>query len=503
MLAKFARVLLAAAPAVADPAPGPAPSPTPPAPAPPAEPAVDPFVKQITDSFDKILEPRPADPDDVPFRPVVTLGEAAAEIAAKAIAPAPEPGPTPPAPAPTPPPTPPAPTPPAPQPTPEPPKPRLRVKPELPPAPAVPTPAPAPAPAPVAEGVKPEDLEFVKTLTPEQQEEFALAQFAEKGGRKGIAKQMVDYFRAVDTFVEQHPNADPDGEEFTTFAEEHKPAWTESERRKAERDMIKEEAKAEAMKSVEPVLQENRTRLRKMEVEPVIKETIDELGTTLVTKPSGEGRENIQAFDKEIVETIQRDGYEKAVEKFPVEAPIVQGAINATRAWLEIQGNVRLVDINDRTDAWLLSFINEEGLNMARQPANLRTLPDGRTFVPMDKMIQLSRDNPDEAKKHWTFDGGMVCDMIANKALLTLNAELTKLEKAGFKRAPKEVSTTPQNTPPAPTPTPPPTPEPGTGSPRATARGAPGVVIDDPTRSEATQFIQSIVPGWDPNVGLK
>jgi hypothetical protein len=446
-------------------------------------PEIDPFVKSLTDSFDKILEPNKKEDIVLPIVPI-SLADANELAIAAAKKPKEEVEtekpetvkPTETAPVPE-------------------TKPTVRKKV---PQPTIVTEVVAPTPAPAKLEPKPEDTtkpafdeEYVKTLTPEQQDEVALARFAESKGKTGIATQFVDYFKKVDKYLAENPDATPDSEEFTKYLKDNRPKWSEADRRKVERQMVTEEAVKAAKAELEPVIQEDRRKLREMETRPIIDQSIAELEESITAKPEGD----LQQVDKAALDLIKEKGYEAAVEEFPVEAPIIQGTINATRRWMELSRGLKLVDLNDPTDAWLVQFISTEGKKLAAGPKELQVI-DGRQFLPLDQFMDISRKNPQEAAKHWTFSDDMIKDMLANRAVLHINNEIKKLERSGFKREAKKVSTTPGTQQTTTTTTVPPKVEQTTGSTRAVSKSLPGAGDTAVTPSEADKFIKSLGVPW-------
>lgn len=475
--------------------PSPSPPPTPdPA---PEKPKLDPFVQSLVTGFDKILEPEPPKPEEDVNAPMsnVTLGEAAerAQTAAKEAAekaaanpPAPAPQPTPPEP---------------PAPAAEPPKPALKVRKIEPPPPAQIAPAPPPpAPPPDPEKNGKVDEEYFKTLTLEEQDEIQLAQFADTKAKPGILAQTIEYFKKVDKFIEEHPDLTPESEEFTNFTKANKPQWSNSERRKIERQMISEEAARAAEEKFAPAMQETSRKVLELETRPYIEQSVAEVEEAIQQKREGT---DLVPVEKEVVAAIREKGYDAALEEFPVEAPIVQGTLNATRAWLELSRGLVPFDPNNGTHQWLAGFIAQEGHNIANGPKELRVDKTGRTFLPFNQMLELQRTKPEEAAKHWTFDEGMVKEMLANRAVLQVNHEIKRLEKSGFKREARKVSGNPGNSTATTAPTAPPVDATQTGSTRAAARSMPGASDGGETLTEAQKFIETLVPGAGRALGAK
>lgn len=456
---------------------------------------LDPFVESLVKSTGQVLEPEPK-PDnstaiggaETDLRPIVTLGEAMAEAkrtrktpeqlakdkeaeeakklaadeeAKKKEAAEKAKGQQPP--------------------QPDPKRPQVIKKPLPPPLPDLP-------PAPIVQLAEPDqgDQDYIATLEPEQQEVIELARFAEAKGKKGILKQTIEHFRAVDRYVEEHPDVDPEGEDFAKAIATTQPKWTEGERRRLERQMISEQAAENARRSLDPILQEQNRQLRSISVSPMIESDIASMSASMTEKQG-----DLEPVDKAVIECIEKEGYETAARKHRVEAPIIKFSRDAARAWLEVRRGVRKLDPENETDAWLIQFINTQGQIMAARPEAERSF-NGRQFLPMNQFAAEIRKDPNAANRFWTFSDGMIMDMIGNSAVLKINEEYKLLAESGFER--KKVS--PGDGKPAP----------GggdqkeglTGSPRAGGKGIPGAADNlDITEEELERekFMDSLVPG--------
>lgn len=391
------------------------------------------------------------------------------------------------------------------QPPPAPPEP-MKVRPK--PQPAVPPPAPpaqppAPPVAPAAEDLagkaRAEEEAYVASLLPEQQDEIALATFAERNGKPGMRAKTLEYFKKLDTWVAEHPNAEND--EVDKFRDDNAPRLAEVERRRLERKMIVEEARAEVRKELAPEVQENARRVRRIEIEPVVSEVVRNIENQVTTARTDDP--TWTPVDADVVKAINEKGYAEAVKSFPVEAPIVQRTCAAARAWHEINHGVVTHDPeNVPIHKWLGEFIAREGQNMLKAPADQRTLPDGRTFLPIAEFYQAMQADPAAASRHWTFDDRMVTDMLAHYAVSATRREISRLETAGFERKKKTNGAPPPPAIPppatangAPADEPPP-------SPRATSSRIPGADEPSSNRTPAQianeHFMKTLVPTWTP-----
>lgn len=464
-----------------------------PAQAPPAEgenkPKLDPFVESIVKSFDQVLGPEIAEAEPSDFTGV-TLAEAVSMANASSKTPKkedPEPEVKPAATEQPKPEEKPAQVPPADTKPPEA-KPKVVKKKFEPPPPEVPAQQPAAKPDAAPPAPQADD-DYIKTLSPEQQEEIALAEYAERSGKKGYKEQVLGYFKAVDKFAAENPDASPDSEEFQDFVKSNKPKITELERRKYERQMIADEAAARARAELEPKVEEANLKLKAIEAAPVVERAVKEVEDTLTTAPEG-----LRPIRQAVVSTIKTDGYAAALKKFPIEAPIVAGTLNATKAWMEIQNGVTKFNEDDPVHAYLATFIVQEGANMMRQPIAERTAADGRTFLPMQDYM---RATPEVRAKHYTFTNEMICDLLANQAILQVNEKIAALKEAGFTMEEEKVSATTgkPSTPPVP---------PAAGSdssPRAGAKGLPGAGAASEGVSEHAEFLDKLYPGASKIVG--
>jgi hypothetical protein len=460
----------------------------PPVEEPPKPEVIDPFVQRILDSTDKVLPPQADDPEDVPLRPSVSLGEAvAARHAGINIDPAITGEPKPPA------------------------KtqaeidaekkaaddkaaadkaaadkaaadakaeearraalPKVRKKPPEPTAPILPKAPEPPAPPP-------EDID--KDLVPDQLDELQIARFAESKGKKGIVEATRNFFKLVDKFSSEHPELSEKSEEFAQFIEDNRPKWDDGERRKMEREWIKAEAAQEARKTLDPILQEQNRQLLRIQSQPLIDDAMSTVQSIVVSAVEG-----LQSVDKSVIDLINEKGYEEALKAFPIEAPVVDGATKAAKAWTEIARGVTDVNPQDPVHAYLLQFIHEEGNNMLRQPKEAQ-IKNGRTFLPMHEYMAEVGKDPNQSK-YWTFSNDDVVDLIGNRALLTINQQLKTLEAAGYKREGKQVSANPGTSPKVED-------KITTGSPKAGGTSLPGAsdTVETEVETEERKFVNSI-----------
>lgn len=336
-----------------------------------------------------------------------------------------------------------------------------------------------------------DDQEYIKTLTPDQQDEIEIAQFAEaKMGKTGVVAKTLEYYRKVDKFIVDNPDVgqnDPAYKEFLEANRKH--ILTPAEKRKFERDLITEQAVERARKELEPAVETQKQTLRAIEARPVIEEAIGLVTSTMTTPPD----KNLAPVPQDVVKVLRDQGYQAAVDQFPIEAPIVSGALNAVQAYMQISRGVTPFDEKNNTHAWLARFVAEEGARFKRQPADITTR-GGRTFLPIHEYLAAQREG--KADNHWTFDENMIVDLIGSNAVLGVNAKFKELEKAGFVRQNSAAKGKPAETTTPATAT-------ITGSPRAGSTALPGVGGGESELSEIARYIESRAPGAASRLGLK
>ena len=360
----------------------------------------------------------------------------------------------------------------------------------------------APAPAPVAPVVpvadpKAKEVEDLKAwesaLDEDDKDHLAIARYADAHGKPGTFDAMVNYLKKVNAYLAEHPDADEQGEDFTRLLNENRPQISDRERRQFERQMLKEEAVAEAEQRAAAKMEPTIRELREMKLKPQIDQTVKAVGEMMAVAPTGENAP--LAISPDVAKTINEKGYAEAQKQFPIEAPIFMGHVQAARSWMELNSGVRPMDEANPTDRWVVGFVEREGQNMMQMPESVR-VRQGRSFLPMDQYGELQRRNPAEAAKHWTFDNSMILDMLAANAQIAYTAQHKSLEAAGYTRAtPKKSSSSGENDV-KPTPTSVNgQPTPSSGGPRAGARPTPGIDSGDKPVHEHAAFFEKLYKG--------
>lgn len=273
------------------------------------------------------------------------------------------------------------------------------------------------------------EAEYVKSLTEDQQYEVELARFAEKNGKPGQLKKLLDYYHSAEKFLTDNPELEPTSSEFVEFMEKNEPKLSNAERRKLERAIITQSAtqnaRDEVTKEFEPVVRE----LNEMKSAPSIKAVVDDARAIMTKKTEGDDI----SISQEVFDKVQSMPYHQAVEEFPQEAPIIASTIAKVREWTRIWNSVVEVDLKDPNHQWLMNFLQNKEAEMLSKPESYQ-VRDGKRFVPITKFIELEQTNPKAAAGCWTFQHKDVASMIAENGALYHKAQVKKLINAGWTR---------------------------------------------------------------------
>lgn len=296
---------------------------------------------------------------------------------------------------------------------------------------------PKPEPAPTA---PPEGLNDA------QLEEYELAVFAAKANPakyKSLPDQLLAFYGKVNDYVgaeatkDEGRTFDDQDQEFQRFLKSNKPALDPVERRKLDRQKLKEEAVAEFRSTHEAEVSENKRRLAAMEARPVLEQHLNEFEAGITTiLEEGEGEAS------EIVKSAKANGWQKTVEENPLFAPVIQQAkeqaLTLAAEYLQIRNGTKAYDPKNKAHSFLADFIKGYGDHIASGPNRVR---DGKTFLPMHDYNALAASDPEAAKKHWTIGDRSILEAIARNTKANvvshIEAENKRLEKSGFVRQKK------------------------------------------------------------------
>ena len=330
--------------------------------------------------------------------------------------------------------------------TPEPPK-KVAVKPR-------PAPAPAPEPQPstkeivetavktAIEATKPKPVEPPPApaapkdddLSPEEREELALAEYAEKKdpSKKGLADQFRSFYKAQKDFLTkalaEDPDYDPeDDPKFKKWLAQNEPKLSSAERKKLIGDQIADRAAEEgyrkAKQELMPEVEQTKRKLREIEERPKVQQRLQTYVNEVAT-----------GMPAEMVEFYEKNGrdIEKLKEAFPVEFDIVSGLVNSAtkigEEFLSVRRGIKDFDpVGNPDHKFLDGFVKEQGEIFLAQGGKALTR-DGKQFIPPHQW------KAGMEKTHWTFDDEDVLHMIKVQAQ-TLAKKRVSEEQQRIERA--------------------------------------------------------------------
>lgn len=272
-----------------------------------------------------------------------------------------------------------------------------------------------------AKKLREEDEAYVAGLTDDQKDELALARFAEAKGKPGLSKKVIDYYKKLDKFAVENPEAEPDGDDFKKFREENEPKLTSSERRRLEREMITEQATARAREEVSK------------EYEPIVREVNAVKSEKLVRKAMVDvGDELAKVIDPELVKSVLEAPYQPATKR-KAEAEIVRGALIVTEEWIKIRNGAAAYDRNKASHKWIGDLLAYETHKMMSKP-KAEQVKDGRQFIDLVQYEKIAAENPQQANAYYTFTDDEVVAMIARNGVENYQQRIKSLEEDGFVR---------------------------------------------------------------------
>lgn len=323
--------------------------------------------------------------------------------------------------------------------------------------------------------VKTEEEEYIKSLTEDQKEELEVAKFHDAKNGTSLYKQHIEFFKKVDAF---DPNVSPDSEEFKKFTDENKPKWTPAQRRAAEREMVKEQAKQDALEIARQEAEPIRIKMAKLEAEPVITKANSDLIKTLTT--ADEAEKDKPVISKEVVEKILSLDPREAQAQYPVAAKVVLGHRNAIQAYVNVVNGVENFNPQNGVHAWVATFVKREGAAMKQRPESETTV-NGKKFLPIDEFARLADENPEEAANYWTFSQQQIIDRINRNGIKQYRLQVESLKKEGFgvEKVSTEVKSEQATSA-------------STSGPRAGGKMLPGATVPQPESGGNSSFFKSL-----------
>lgn len=345
-------------------------------------------------------------------------------------------------------------------------------------------PPPPPPPAPVAQlpqvpeptatelaqsEQKKVDEEYIKGLNKIERRDVEVARYAESKGLKGMEARQLKYFRDLDKLQEEHPDWTPNTEEYKEFVAQNNP-FKDEDFISLLTDM---KADQRANQVEEKIRKDNaplELQVREMKLQPVIDREVNRVDSILTTEDK-----ELPGIDKAIIDRLDEVGYQEALKEFPIEAPWIASARQATDSWLRVANGIKAFNPNDEVDKWMVKVLHTEHQRMLASPKEA-ALVNGKNFVPAAEYARMGREAPHEIAKVWTVSDTKMTELIARAARSELKAHSDMLtQSVGWERKAKKVVPNNDNksVPPLPAAT---TSDKRTSSPMAGARSLPGAV---------------------------
>lgn len=285
---------------------------------------------------------------------------------------------------------------------------------------------------------------YEDSLLDEQHEELALLRYAETkmpDKYKGMGSKLLDFYKKLDNYAtkaqeDTDRTLDADDEEFMDFVRKNKPTLTQSEAKKLERMMWKEEAVAEARQATDEDKRQMERKLHHLEVKPKIESSIREFESNIP-----------KMIPDELGDLIRKNGIDKAEEDNPYEVSIIKeklgSATSLAREYLNISNGITDFDSNNNNHSWLLGFVNNQAEYFSKNGGSELVRQDsyGNTaqFVTPTEYAGLVKSS--NANGKWTFTPDDVLKMLGANAIKeaqdTIKSEEERLTKMGFVRQKK------------------------------------------------------------------
>lgn len=265
-------------------------------------------------------------------------------------------------------------------------------------------------------------------LDEDEQEEVRTAQFAEQRypeRYKGHAEKILNFLKRHKQFIAEH-GEDTDTQEYKGFIQTNRPAVTNSERKRLERERMLEDAAALAEKRMASKTRRLEEEVTQLKATPIVEKTINDYKSMVKDLMPKED-------DPIVVEAVDR---------------MSSLAENAGREFLLLASSLKPYDTKNDTHKWLAEFIKDQG-ELYVKSGHTSLKRGSRSFLPRAQYNSLPVDQRD---KHFTFTDEDILQLIAVNAKAAAEfhstTERERLKKAGYTR------TVTSSTPPA-APTPP------------------------------------------------
>jgi hypothetical protein len=336
------------------------------------------------------------------------------------------------------------------------------------------TPPPAPTAPPARAAVAADaDAEYIRSLTPEQQDELyeaEVAEMLEPAKFKGQKAKLVEFFRRFDKEMVEIQRKEPDtnledSDQFKSLVRA-KPVLDQHIIKKVNREIGSREGQRRAQSEFAPKIESIEISQRRTELAPKFQKfVVEEFNPGVVQLIEADPKSSMA----EAIKVIKEKGIEAAREDFKLEAKIYQdvtaAAARRVEKFLLFKNNAMQLDpkLPDEDLGYVMQVVENEGRIVAEYEAkNGRIVDKARKFLPRTEFIAMLGQSPDEAatldRRNWktksfcTLTDIIILDCLAKYTKNDIEFRIAKaLEVAGevgLERRPRG-KTTSTTTPPA------------------------------------------------------
>lgn len=262
--------------------------------------------------------------------------------------------------------------------------------------------------------------------TPEEIEALELAKYAEKSKPEyaGMASKVRNFRKQLDDYITKASKEDPDrtfdesDTEFQKWIKSNKPAYRPGEDKVLYRSMIQEQAAAQAEQRMQSKFEEVERKLHRVAVKPETEKVTAQFRSTLAEDLASE-KEDAHPIVSEIVKAASEGKINDISKKYPLHARAVSSvygrANELAKTLVDLDTRVEDFDPNNKDHVTVAGLIQNYSDWFSANGGDER-VKEGKRFMTRAEYNALSRSNPAEASKYWTFTTDDLLQKMRNDA---------------------------------------------------------------------------------------
>lgn len=267
---------------------------------------------------------------------------------------------------------------------------------------------------------------FRKSLHPAELKALELAETAEKmlGDKyKNAAEREIEWIRkhreaATANAQRNEGKFDPNDEDYLQFVRANRPVIPQHDREEIFMLQAEERATVRIKKEMKAEIEQRDRAIAELKFTPVIERVGEAVKADVL---SAAGEEFTKAFN---------DTPDKVAEDFPLEAPIVTGAMHEASVlaseYLHLAKQIKPFDKADPTHNKIIEFISHQGKELDSLRAQGKPfVREGKTVISRDKFYTMVDQNKDTSG-FTTFDDNDVIKMITFAVKASIEDKLKK-----------------------------------------------------------------------------